>query len=204
MHSPSLRSDAATVRGPIYLAIPGRRPIACDDLPSASAAYLRLAARRRTAMPFGTILDRDGGVTAHISSNGKIWADDPARPDWTPGAAALHDPFAAAPVASEDHPPHLNFSFRDWLRQRTELPRSSAGWTPLSHLHADYRAWCEANAVPQVYVHGEAAFSGMLRAHQDREPETRLVEKRVNGEVRGSGFELCFPRHLLAPIRVYA
>ncbi len=109
----------------------------------------------------------------------------------------------AKPAPAPLQPQHLNFTFRDWLRQRTELPRSAAGWTPLSALHADYVAWCAANDAPDAYVHGEAAFSGKLRAHHDREPEQRLVQKRGLYEtVKSTAYELCFPRHLLAPIRV--
>lgn len=108
---------------------------------------------------------------------------------------------AAAPV--EILPAHLNFSFRDWLRQRTELPIRPAGWTPLSVLYADYKSWCEAADVPAAYVHGEAEFSGRLRAHSDREPETRPVERRGLYEtVVDRRFELCFPRYLKAAIRV--
>ena len=110
-----------------------------------------------------------------------------------------------ATAAVEPLPQHLNFSFRDWLRQRTELPRKGRGWTPLSALYADYRIWCHANAIPAEYLHSEPEISGKLRAHCDRAPETRLVEHRgLNQTVISSGYELCFPRYLMPPIRVAA
>lgn len=95
-------------------------------------------------------------------------------------------------------PGHLNFSFRDWLRQRTELPRQTTGWTPLSRLHADYVEWCAANDVPAEYIVGVEEFSGRLRAHHDREPEKRKVQAGSQ-----TAYELCFPRFLMKPIRLY-
>ncbi len=155
-------------------------------------------------MPIARVLDTDGRVAGHVSCNGRIWADDPARPDWKPGATPLHDP-AAAVHADQEHPAHLNFSFAEWLKQRTELPRQPSGWTPLSVLYADYVDWCGYTAVPAAYVHSEPEFSGRLQARCDRRPEVKLVERRgLNQTVLNRSTELCFPRHLLPPIRVAA
>lgn len=103
----------------------------------------------------------------------------------------------AAPAAPEVFPDHLNFSFPDWFRQRTELPRTSAGWTPVRTLHNDYVLWCAANAVPEAYVHDRAAFEALLGSACGRSPETRKI-------VAGSqeAFEPCYPRFLMRPIRV--
>lgn len=104
----------------------------------------------------------------------------------------------AQAIATAPLPAHLNFSFREWLRQRTELPRNPQGWTPLRKLYGDYLEWCVANDVPADYIHSEPEFSGRLRAHHDREPEQRKVQdgSRVD-------YALCFPRFLIRPIRVY-
>lgn len=107
--------------------------------------------------------------------------------------------------AAEQLPAHLNFSFSDWIKQRTEPSRQPTGWTPLSLLHADYRTWCEATDVPAGYILAEAEFSGRLRAHSDREPETRPVERRGMFEtVVDRTYELCFPRFLKPAVRVPA
>jgi len=112
-------------------------------------------------------------------------------------------PAKAAPVPAPELPAHLNFTFKDWLRQRTEPARLVTGWTPIRTLHADYVGWCEANRSPAEYVLGIDELSGRLRAHDDRQPETRLIERRPFGAPIGNtDYQLCFPRHLLPAIRV--
>ena len=107
----------------------------------------------------------------------------------------------AKPVLSL--PVHLNFSFRDWLRQRTEPSRGAPGWTPLKLLFDDYVEWCGANDVPEEYHHPIEVFAGKLRAHDDREPQTRLIERGPAwAPIRTRTYELSFPRHLLSAIRV--
>lgn len=106
-------------------------------------------------------------------------------------------PQIAQTALAERLPEHLNFSFRDWLRQRTELPRLPQGWTPGTKLYADYAEWCAASEVPAEYVIGESDFAGRLRAHDDRQPEMRKISNGVR-----ISYALCFPRKLLPAIRV--
>lgn len=103
----------------------------------------------------------------------------------------------ANPAPAAALPAHLNFTFSDWLRQRTERPRLPQGWMPGTKLYADYAEWCAGTEAPAEYVIGEAEFAGRLRAHDDRQPEIRKITDGTR-----TSYALCFPRRLLPAIRV--
>lgn len=100
--------------------------------------------------------------------------------------------------ASKDQPPaHLNFSFDEWFKANTELPRQASGWTPAARLYADYLAFCAATGVPASYHLNDAAFAERMRAACDRSADMRKVSEGTKLDYR-----LCWPRFLRPAIRV--
>ncbi|MHA3791485.1 hypothetical protein [Sphingomonas sp. YL-JM2C] len=117
------------------------------------------------------------------------------------GARKSRQPTAAPAEASP--PPHLNFSFADWFKARTEPARLPQGWTPIGLLYEDYLAWCAGNDVPAAHIHNQDELAGKLRARDDRAPQKLLIDRRQLGQPVGvRSYELCFPRFLRPAIRV--
>ena len=106
-------------------------------------------------------------------------------------------PATAAPVPAAELPAHLNFTFPDWFRQRTQLPRMPQGWSPADRLYADYLEWCAANDAPPEYVLQLSLFDDLLRESCARLPEMRKVQE--GSLVR---YTRCYPRHLIPAIRI--
>ena len=197
MHSPSLPTTAhgtspiahpasLTASGSICLhdhlrqLCAGRDELTLDDCLASLRAHLPSVAAVATRKQIAQIL-RNVGFVRH---------QDRTR------IAYIRKDCRTAP-ATDPLPAHLNFTFKDWLRQRTERPRLPQGWMPGTKLYADYAEWCFGTQAPAEYVLGEAEFAGRLRAHDDRQPEIR----KVSDGVRDS-YALCFPRRLLPAIRV--
>jgi len=95
-------------------------------------------------------------------------------------------------------PAHLNFSFDDWFRLNTEIPRQASGWTPQARLYADYLSFCAATHLPGAYVHPLSEFLERLRRACGRLPEVRKVIDGVR-----EAYQPCWPRFLKRPIRLF-
>lgn len=110
---------------------------------------------------------------------------------------------AKAPAAMPAEPAaHLNFSFDDWFKANTELPRQTSGWTPAVRLHEDYLAFCAATEVPPAYHLNAAGFSERMRKACGRTAEMRKIDDRPPySPIAKISYKLCWPRFLRPAIR---